>query len=44
VTVRVSGATVARTSFQRRLAAVPRSIHDETLAADGFTGDRLPGS
>jgi dienelactone hydrolase len=38
VTVRVSGATVARTSFQRRLAAVPRSTHDETLAADGFAG------
>ena len=38
VTVRVSGATVARTSFQRRLAAVPQSMQRETLAADGFAG------
>jgi dienelactone hydrolase len=38
VTVRVSGATVARTSFDRRLAAVPQTMRRETLAADGFTG------
>jgi dienelactone hydrolase len=38
VTVRVGGATVAHTSFRRRLAAVAPSIRDETLAADGFTG------
>jgi dienelactone hydrolase len=38
VTVQVSGATVARTSFDRRLAAVPQSAQRETLATDGFTG------
>jgi dienelactone hydrolase len=38
VTVQVSGATVARTSFDRRLAAVPQTAQRETLATDGFTG------
>jgi dienelactone hydrolase len=38
VTVRAGRATVARTSFQRRLAAVPESIQRETLATDGFAG------
>jgi dienelactone hydrolase len=38
VTVRADGATVARTSFGRRLAAARWSTRQETLAADGFVG------
>jgi len=38
VTVRAGGATVARTSFGRRLAAARWSTRQETLAADGFVG------
>ncbi|HEX5299779.1 MAG TPA: acyl-CoA thioester hydrolase/BAAT C-terminal domain-containing protein [Streptosporangiaceae bacterium] len=36
--LRAGGATVARTSFGRRLAAARWSTRQETLAADGFAG------
>ncbi len=39
VTVRVNGASVARTSFQRRLSPVPLTFKPESLAADGFIGE-----
>lgn len=38
VTVRAGGATVARTSFRRRIPTVPWTSKLETLAADGFIG------
>lgn len=38
VTVRVNGTSVARTSFRRRLSALPLTFQPELLAADGFVG------
>jgi dienelactone hydrolase len=38
VTVRVNGASVAHTSFQRQLSLLPWTFPRESLAADGFIG------